>query len=177
MILKPTNYEYYDWIRLCWCDFMAWTKWNITGNKQREKKKTTKKKSYEDKYVHNAHFLCCRWNERKKWKWRSIRRLDGESSWVKKTKKTFCRWRILSRFLHCLWTFYTVFICLFVRSFICLHVCQFANVWHAKRNVDYFCRIYRSFRSRLNLLFAWIFDWTNLSFGSLSLSLFLLFAE
>lgn len=149
---------------VCWCDFVAWTKKrNKTENEAGEE-------GDKDKYI-MLIFLC----------WRKMK-MAFDSTWLRvklgeeNEQKKFCRWRILSRFLHCLWTFYGVFH-LFVRSFVRLFVCTFARVWHAKRNVDYFCRIYRSFRSRLNLLFAWIFDWTNLSFGSLACSLFLLFAE
>lgn len=131
----------------------------IKQRMRREKKKTTTKNRTKTNTTHNAYFLC----------WRKMKMafdstwLAKESSWV---KSTFCRWRILSRFLHCLWTFYTVFICLFVGLLVCTFASSVAcktKCWLFLSNLSFISR------SRLNLLFAWIFDWTNLSFGFLAL--------
>lgn len=85
MNVKPTKCKNYDWIWLCWCDFMAW---NIKIQSRMKREKKNAKKTAKTN-TQNAYFLCCR---KMKMAFDSFYRVKlGEK---KEKIVVFCRWRV-----------------------------------------------------------------------------------
>lgn len=140
---------------VCWCDFMAW-------HKNQSDPKDTKTKNNNNNIKAHTQLQCCR-NEN------GVRFiLLSQVGWRSKN----CHWRILSRFLHCLWTFYrfSLFALLFVCMSWCVHVCVCMFVYvtcktnKTKMLIIFFPLLEFTAHSKQvkTLLFAWI-NWLNLN--------------